>query len=270
VLVGDCKFPSLLRREHFFDASIDALTATREIKRWLLRPGQGTSPMAPVAMEPEEVRRAVADRPGAAIGITPEMALKFARDYSEDFEAVYCFDGCGRSRAGIAGDIGSALGLCLSGRLEQNCATLHEWSASHRALFVIAGVQDTDRDFATPGGMTSVIFTIPRSDGLPCGIPSRASDAVGRFHEHAGRDDGIGLGWLAVRLLQAQERLAVVLELLDSMLESARRRTDKQVLLQIERQRYWIRNDLSYDDGPVIERPVNPEWEVQLFLPFAQ
>ena len=157
---------------------------------------------------------------GALLDIAPELALQFARDCSEDFEAVYCFDCRGRSRTGIVGDIGSMLGLCLSGRLEQNYATLREWGASHRALVVIAGVRDEDRDFATPGGLTSAIFTKPLTDGLPGVITSRASDAVRRFDEHAGGEDGIRLGWVAVRLLQAQERFAEVLELLDSMWKS--------------------------------------------------
>jgi hypothetical protein len=51
--------------------------------------------------------------------------------------------------------------------------------------------------------------------------------------------------WVAVRLLQAQERFSEVLELLDSMVEIARSRSDKQILLQIERQRYRIRDELG-------------------------
>src|SRR5207248_3338232 len=92
VLVSDCAFPGLLRRERFFDASRDELSAAREIKRWLLRPRGRISPAVEIAPELAELRRAVADRPGAAVGIDVGIAVQFARECAADFEAVYRFD----------------------------------------------------------------------------------------------------------------------------------------------------------------------------------
>ena len=91
VLVRECKFPELLRREKFFHAA----TAAREIKRWLLRPFES---LRPAGVLPEALR-GVVDRPGVAVG------AEFAEECTEDFEAVYRFDCRGRTRAGLVGDV---------------------------------------------------------------------------------------------------------------------------------------------------------------------
>jgi hypothetical protein len=49
VLLSECKFPEVFRRTHFFDASGDALSAARQIKRWLLRPMAQPGPMVRIA-----------------------------------------------------------------------------------------------------------------------------------------------------------------------------------------------------------------------------
>jgi hypothetical protein len=257
VLVRDCTFPGLLRRERFFDASVDALAAAREIKRWLLRPTKTVRPAVQIAPELEEVRRAVADRPGAAVEIPAELAGRFAHECEEDFEGVCRIDCRGRSRAGIAGDMGSALGLLMSGTLEENRATLSEWCAGHRILFVLAGVSPEDRDFATPGGRSSVIFTGPLADGLPCSIPSVAGDAVRRFQETL----SLRLGWTAVNLLKAQGRCAEVLEVLGEMARAARSQDDTNAVLRIEREQFWI------DESRVLQQADLIQAE-QLTLPF--
>jgi hypothetical protein len=223
VLVSDCKFPALLRREVFFDATRDVAAIARDIKRWLLRPHQLLRPSAPVIEE----LRALLEGPGSASGIEPEIAVQFANECADDFEAVYRFDCKGRSRAGVIGDIGSALGL-------QNRAAITEWFAGHRVLLLIAGVREEDRDFATPGGLGSVIFTAPGD--LPGCAPNRVGDAVRSFQETLLLLDG----WLAVGMLKAQERREEVLEVLGQMASAAQQTGDAGALARIERELFWI------------------------------
>jgi hypothetical protein len=264
VLLSECTFPALLRRERFFDASTDPLAAVRELKRCLLRPVvsrvEMPGPAPRVGPEFDEMRADLGDRPGTALEIPAEFALRFAHDCREDFEAVYRFDCRDRSRAGITGDIGSNLGLVMSGTVEENRATLERWCAGHKALFVLAGVNGEDRDFATPGGRTSVIFTTPLPVGLPGSIPNATGDAVREFQETL----DIGLGWRAVKLLKVQERLAEVLEVLDAMAGTGRSRNDTDALLRIEKEQFWTR---GAEGGLTPARRV-PEQEEQLTLPF--
>jgi hypothetical protein len=276
VLVGGCAFPELLRKEHFFDASgsndsNDALAAARRIKRWLLQPAEAVGPAVRLAPELEEVRRAVADRPGTAAEIPVELAEQFAVACSQDFEAVYRFDCRGRSRAGIAGDIGSALGLLMSGTLEENRVVLSEWCATHRVLFILAGVSAGDRDFATPGGRSSVIFIGPLVDNLPGHIPSGAADAVRRFEQtlYGDPEAGLRLGWTAANLLKTQGRFAEVLEVLDQMAGAARNSGDTNAVLRIEREQFWIHIYQGRDNGRILELPDFAQDE-QLTLPFAE
>jgi hypothetical protein len=271
VLLAGCRFPELLRRQRFFDASSDALEAARAIKRWLLRPLHSV-PAVSVRPELEDIRRAVADQPGAAIDIAPERAVEFAAGCSEDFEAVYRFDCRGRSRAGILGDICTALGLPCSGRLEQNRATWSEWCARHRVLFVLAGVTAEDRDWLSPGGLASVVFTSPLAGDLPRAVPSWAADAVRKLDRILRADFEAALrhGWITVNLLKEQRRFAEVQELLELMARSARGRGDANAVSRIEREQYWIAMDLGSGDSPT---PGPAPWPVhderQLTLPFG-
>ncbi len=241
VLLTPCKFPALLRKERFFDAAEGLPETAREIKRWLLRPHQGVVPAAKTAEDLEALRSALGDRPGAAeAGV--EAAVRFAGELGEDFEAVHVFDCRGRSRAGMLGDIGSALGLTVSGALEQNRAVVCEWCAGHRVLFVLAGVAERDRAFATFGGRASVIFTGPPEGELQGCRPNATADAVRKFQQNAAVDceAGLRLGWTAVRLLKAQERVAETLELLEEMAAVARRSGDHNALPRIQKEQFWM------------------------------
>jgi hypothetical protein len=254
VLVSDCKFPASLRRERFFDASGDAPGAAREIKRWLLRPHEVVRPPTPVAPE----LRSVLDRPGKAVDVDVELAVRFAEDCADDFEAVYRLDCRGRSRTGITGDIRSALGL-------GNPAAFTDWCADHRVLFVLAGVSTQDRDHVAPGGRASVIFTGPTEGALPGSVSNGAGEAVGRFHNGLRVDvaEGLRLGWVAVGLLKALERIDEVSEVLAEMATAARNGGDLNALSKIEREQFWI------GDSDVPERPLSIAEGEQLRLPFA-
>lgn len=253
VQLADCAFPDLLRRQRFFDAARDTLAAMREIKRWLLRPMQKPGAPAQIAAEFDELRRAIADRPGAVEDIAAEAAIRFTGACYQDFEGIYRFDLGGRTRAGILGDIGSALGLTMSGALEQNREALAEWCAARRALFLFANVRPEDRDFATFAGRASTIFT----GAMPETIPSATAGMVREFQRTRDTVDG----WKAVNLLKAQERHAEVLEVLDAMSRATR---DAVTLQFVAREQFWLRGC----DGNLAVGRIPAEND-QLTLPFG-
>jgi hypothetical protein len=222
----------------------------------------------PVAAELEELRCTVADRPGTAEEISPALAARFADECRDDFENVYCFDCRKRSRAGILGDIGAELGLRMAGTTEQNILILHNWCAGHRVLFVFAGLKAEDRDFL-PAGRASVIFTSPPYAVLHETIRSATADAVRAFYDALYRHEGAAmrLGWTAVRLLKAQERLVEALEVVDAMAVRAPEFEDASAMRRMANEQYWLRNDLGYRDEARIVRPLD-SGDVQLPLPF--
>lgn len=271
VLVSDCRFPALLRRERFFDASDDPLRAMREIKRWLLRPTEPALGRAPVDSAIEELRRNVADRPGATFDIDPALAVRFAEECEYDFEAVWRFDCRDRGRKGIVGDIRAALGLAFAGRIEDDIASLKEWCAGHRCLFLLAGVKSEDREFAALGGRCSAIFT-PPTEELPGTVPSATADAARKFEKFEATpgesvEGRLRLGWTAANLLKAQGRCDEVLEILDAMAALTRSLGDRSALLRIEREQYWTQVRQSAEEISVAISPF-PELEQQLTLPF--
>jgi hypothetical protein len=259
VLVSECEYPALFRRERFFDASANALQAERAIKRWLIRPEEAAGPDFSLGPELEELRDTVADRPGSIVDVSTDLAVRFAESCAADFEAVYRFDCRGRSRAGIVGDIRSALGLPFSGRLAEDRATLREWCAFHRVLLLLAGVNVEDREFAAPGGRSSVLFTAPSANGLPGSIPGAA---VRKFEmsllsadEGADSEAALRLGWSTVNLLKAQGRLAEASEILDKMARFAREQNDASGLARIERERYWMKVYQDDENARVVQLP---------------
>ncbi len=152
LLLRDCRFPELFRRGNFFDLSGDSLAGMRALKRWVW----GAS--APVPGGSFEVlRRRIADRPAAESGLSVEEAHAFAEQCRADFEAVFQIDCARRTRAGILGDIGHALGLRLVDSAERNRAALKEFCATRRCLFVFDHLAVPDRDVVDLGGKTSVI-----------------------------------------------------------------------------------------------------------------
>lgn len=105
VLVRDCDFPPLFRREAFFDLTQNRLEGFRQIKRWLLglEPVRKELEFEPARQghfvcrdaEMERLRRELADAPGVALltGSAPgagktTMALEFARQSKRDFEGL--------------------------------------------------------------------------------------------------------------------------------------------------------------------------------------
>jgi hypothetical protein len=266
LLLRPCRFPDLVRRRYFFDASEDPLAAMRDLKRWLVRPqplipGSGGKPSA----ELNELRLGLADQPGAVDGVDPDLAYKFASECGADFEAVYSLDCQERSRAGIVGDLGSAMGLRLPGTLDRNLRDLQAHCRDRRVLCVLASVGPEARDVAALGGRTSVILTDraafasdPRSIGV----------LVRQFRELQETNPAAALrsGWAIVTELKSAERFAEVMELLESMARTARDSSDHPALSRIEREQFWMQD---YAEGNISAPPHSATDAVQLAFGFA-
>jgi hypothetical protein len=235
VLLGDCPFPKLLRRERFFDASRGELRAFRDIKRWLLRPNEITGSKPEVSPDLEDLRRSLVDRPGIALDVRPDLSERFAVECGDEFEAVYRLDCSCLSHDGVLAEIG----LTQPGRV----------------LLVLGGVHDVLPEMAR----ASVIFT----SAVEGAIPNAASDAVRNF----AREASFSAGWPAVALLKQQARLVEALEILDAMAQTARDSGDDQALTRVEREQYWLRDDLGYD-APAIALRLDPAIGGQLSFAF--
>jgi hypothetical protein len=279
VLVRDCHFPGLLRKQRFFDATTGEVPAFRQIRQWLFHPHENLRPFPPAAAELEDLRSRIADRAGTD-EISPTLAVRFADECRNDFENVYWFDCRKRSRAGIVGDIGGELGLRMAGTTEQNILTLQNWCAGHRVLFVFVGLEAEDREFL-PGGRASAIFTSAAGAALHKPVRSATTDAVRAFYDalDSHRGNATSLGWTAVSRLKAQERFMEALEVAGAMAVLAYEFSDASAISRIAREQYWLRYDLGYQDGTVsdgtvtdgtvIGRMLEPG-DLQLPLPFEE
>jgi hypothetical protein len=165
VLLADCKFPAVLRKETFFDLSRDFASGRRSLKRWLLaaltpspgavklpeRTGDSANPdieaFEPLADWPEFMQ--TADR---------EAALAFAHARRADFEAVVWVDCTRRGRVGVLGDLAHGLGLRLKGTWEDNSQALREHCAAHRVLLVFDSLDSEIGELVNFGGKASVVL----------------------------------------------------------------------------------------------------------------
>jgi hypothetical protein len=165
VLLADCKFPAVLRKEPFFDLSQDFAGGRRSLKRWLL------AKLAPERSVPKLPGRA-ADLTGADIDSLetladwPEFvetddrksALEFAYTCQSDFEMVVWLDCARRGRAGVLGDVAHDLGLRLEGQWEDNAQALKDYCRQHRVLLVFENLDSGAAELVNFGGKASVIL----------------------------------------------------------------------------------------------------------------
>jgi hypothetical protein len=252
VLLADCKFPELLRRRCFFDVRSDPANEARRIRRWLLRPHRLAAGEIPAS--------APSDLPGL-FDMPFAEAQSLAATHDNDFEAVCRIDCEERSDAGVLGDLGHAMGLCLPKTLPENRAALQEQSAKHRSLFLVAHATPAHRELLSWGGLASMIFL---TDAPPRARVSRAeieaafltsvsdealcalllADAV---HSLAALPEPelLRLGWAIVKVLKNGQRFAEAVELLEGIELKAgpRARTD------IQRELSWLRDSSDYIAG---------------------
>jgi hypothetical protein len=291
LLLRACRFPELLRRENFFDLSRDRLLAgQRALKRWFFAmqsPSQTVVDLPPVSIRGplrnfEELRRRIADCPGMEAGLTAEDALAFAHECKDDFEGVFWIDCTRRSRAGVLGDIGHALGLRLPGSEEQNRTTLCDWCANRRCLFILDRLREEDRNLAEFEGKASVIFSrseipdpraIDEIMALFTSWPRNAGGclrALGDAHywlTSAPADDlRMQLGYATTALLRNFDRFAEACEILNLMENTANERGDLLAAHRLSWEQSAIRE--RWGEPVAVPQPISLPDAVQLPLEF--
>ena len=263
VLVRECNFPPLLRRQKFCDLPADGL---RHLKRLLIHanpvfpPAFALPPLAAGLPAPDPgLWLRFSDRPGIGIDIDRQQALAFAHAARGEFEGVCWIDCERRSHAGMLGDTGQALGLRLTGATEQNRELLRRCCRDRRCLFVYDNVAADDRELLSFGGRASVLFLT--SGPVPARpVPARPSHAeiARRFaawpsdpegclgwlrHAHAGiQEDPANseLGTALVALLKHFERLAEVNEILEILISAALLASNQDALHRLRWDQNWI------------------------------
>ena len=161
VLLRDCFFPALLKRRNFIDARTSRLIGMRLVKRWLWQREHG--PGQPVnqafSADLEELYSHLADRAGV-LEAGGMAASRFAREASEEFEAVLWVHCHNRSLAQIAGEIGSQLRMSLEGTTEQNCRKIQNLLSCRRCLLVLDAPGLERVAAIVPEGRTSTLVTL--------------------------------------------------------------------------------------------------------------
>ena len=272
LLLRECPFPPLFRRGSFFDLSGDSLNGMRAVKRWIYGLSQPVN-----GGNFEALRRRIADRPGVETDLGLEEALAFSRECREDFEGVFRIDCARRSRAGILGDIGHALGLRLPDNAERNRTTLAGFCANRRCLFLFDHLAEEDRDVVELGGKTSIIFTQSElPDRRPLQELERLFTHWPRHPDHCLRALGDAQSWLrtsmqlgyaVLALLKNYERLAEACEILDLMATAVRAAGDPLTAHRL----VWEQSTIRQQWGETVAMPepvVMPE-AMQLLLEFG-
>ncbi len=264
IFAAPCKFPELLRREAFFDATGDPLTAARAVRTWLLHPDHPVRPLPSTSPEVEALRRELADKPGT-LSVPPELAEELLLTFAHDFGDVLHLDCSQLNQTSILGEIASAIGLRLPGSTAQMQTGLDKWFIGHRMLLVLESISAPARDSFHRAGLASAIFTTRLSSELPAARTSRAAEALRRFHASF---DALESGWIALSLLRAEERNAEALELLAEMKKKTAPH-DAATLTRISREKFWTLHDLEGGGGGETPAGTAATLDAQLALPFA-
>jgi hypothetical protein len=158
ILLSKCRFPELLRRRNFFDASLP--NELRRLKRWLWQRKYDRTelPGDQFSGDLEDLYAAIADRAGTwtANGASAE---RFAAEAEREFEAVFWIPCHGRSVAQAVGELGSQLGLTLDGQIKENLAQIRPLLVERRCLLVLDAPDEKTQAALTPGGRTSTLVT---------------------------------------------------------------------------------------------------------------
>jgi hypothetical protein len=160
IALGKCPFPELLRRRNFFDATSDPRGALRMVKRWIwMRTrASGTTASAVFSHDLEPLYAAIADEPGV-MHVSGELAWRFAREATDEFEALLWIPAHRRSLAEVSGEIGEQLGLALDSTAEANCEKIREFLFNRRCLLVLDAPTEEHINAVIPGGRTSALIT---------------------------------------------------------------------------------------------------------------
>ena len=277
VLLDDCKFPAILRKETFFDLSRDFASGRRSLKRWLLAE---LTPVPPTPNLPERTPgllkteidslEPLADWPEFTQAPDRETALAFAYARHTDFEAVVWLDCLRRGRVGVLGDVAYGLGLRLEGDWEDNLRELTGYCAQHRTLLLFENLESDAAAVVNFAGKASVVLIEttevaprrPLADLLRLFSSwkrnaSKCLAALGEVESHLDSPeilqeeiwtDACSLCSAAVALLKDYGRLAEAYDLLSRISSATQVRGDLAALGQVEWETSWI---LERWDQPV-------------------
>jgi hypothetical protein len=277
VLLEECKFPAILRKETFFDLGRDFTAGRRSLKRWLL--GQLT-PIPPTPQLPErslgfaerdmDALEPLADWPEYAQAPDRETALAFAHARHIDFEAVVWLDATRRGRVGVLGDLAHGLGLRLDGNWEDNLGALTQYCAEHRVLLIFENLDSGSAELVNFNGKASVIIveneTVTPRRSLSELVrlfsswkrnASKCLLALGDVESHLDSPDilkepvwpeACSLCSAAVALLKDYGRFAEAYDLLAHISSAMQVRGDLAALGKVEWETSWI---LEHWDQPV-------------------
>jgi hypothetical protein len=275
--VRECRFPALLRRQSFVDFVPEVTAGLREMKRIVIKQRALTGnpfdlPKLPEGLESpsfERIRNALADAPGTLQGVDSGEALHFAHNAKDQFEGAFWIDCPRRTPAGILGDTAQALGLTLTGALEQNTAALREFCTQRRCLFVFENLPEQDRSLVEFGGLASVITTAanPARPLLPLNDtaelfkrwhlrPMECRAHLGDAYEHL-RQGASAVGASMLALLKNHERLAEANEVLELLIAGAESHGDTEGAMRLKWDRSWILGHWGEPYGPIVG-PLEP------------
>lgn len=277
VLLDECEFPKILRKETFFDLARDYSSGRRALKRWLL------SQLTPVPATPALPERSaglaemdidalesLADWPEFLQAPDRQTALAFAHARHADFEAVVWLNATRRSRAGVLGDVARGLGLRLEGTWEDNARALSEYCAEHRVLLIFENLESGVTETINFGGKASIV-TVDSDEVVPRRPlaelvrlfsswkrnASKCLAALGDVESHLDSPDilteeiwpeACSLCLAAVALLKDDGRFAEAHDLLARISSAMQVRGDLAALGQVEWETSWI---LDKWDQPV-------------------
>ena len=159
VLIEPCPYPTLLERRVFFD--VQKGNVGRSLKRWLWQ--QHRDPVGGTryawSSDLEELYAVLADRHGTQMTATGEVARRFVREASSEFECVLWIACHQRTLVEAMGELGSLLGMVLDGQERDNRLSIHEMLAVRRCLIVLDAPSEQVRSALTAFGRSSTLIT---------------------------------------------------------------------------------------------------------------
>lgn len=163
ILLRDCLVPQLFRRRNFFDASTDAASAKRLLKRWLWQREHGATHSVNTTFSPEleDLYCALSDGAGT-LSTTPDEAQRFFKEAGQEFEAAIWIPCYNRTLAQVAGELGAQLGLNLEGPVDENVRRIAGLLAMRRCLVVLdAPEPEIASELISPGRTSILVTTAP-------------------------------------------------------------------------------------------------------------
>jgi hypothetical protein len=271
VLLAECPFPDVLRRQRFFDLSRDWLAGARTLKRWMMSLERQT-PAPPQQIHAPQMESGplaalwpvLVDQPGSVAEVDSATAETLAHEARDDFEAVFRVRCAGRPLAVILGELGRVLRFTLPGPVEENRRGLAWHCAAHRYLMILEGAQENLREALQFGGRTSTVHAVLRDLPTPPPVDDISISNIAEAMDYAlallPRDAEAGgrLGARIAFVLSEYDRYAEADLVLETMERSGSFRTE-----WVERERAWIHH--RWDES--VEIPdVPPTDAVQLDL----